>query len=104
MQDDQLIPAPRLPKRRVIARALLEFLGDGQIRDDDEICESLIQRFNIDESALPPCKRTGRPRFRNEIDFAKGLIGDKGKGDGLIRQVSDKHYQILPAGSAALSG
>ena len=52
---------------------------------------------------LPVCKKTGRPKFRNEIDFAKGRIGDKGKGKGWIRQVSDKHYQILPAGLAVLS-
>jgi restriction endonuclease Mrr len=97
------MPESRIPKRRVLARALVEFLSDGQVRDDDEICESLIQRFGIDESTLSVNKRTGRPRFRSEIDFAKGLAGDKGKGDGLIRQVSDKHYQILPAGLAALS-
>jgi hypothetical protein len=103
MPDDQSQPAPRIPKRRILGCALVEFLGDGQVHGDDEICEYLIRRFSIDESKLGVNKRTQRPRFRSEVDFAKGLVGDKGKGDGLIRQVSDKHYQILPAGLAALS-
>jgi hypothetical protein len=101
--EDHVTGAPRIPTRRVIADALLELLSDGQVRNDDEICESLIRRFGIDESTLSVNRRTRRPRFRSEIDFAKGLIGDKGKGQGLIRQVSDRHYQILPAGFAALS-
>lgn len=91
-----------IPKRYVLGRALVEFLGDGKVRNDVEICESLIRRFGIDEPSLGVCKRTHRPRFRNEVDFAKGLVGDKGKGKGWIRQVSHKHYQILPAGLATL--
>jgi len=81
----------------------MELLGDGLEHDDDWIRESLIRRFGVDESKIPVCKKTGRPRFRNEIDFAKGLIGDKGKGKGWIHQVSNRRYQILPAGLAQLS-
>jgi hypothetical protein len=91
------------PKRGALARPLLELLGDGLEHDDDWICESLIRRFGVDESKIPVCKKTGRPRFRNEIDFAKGRIGDEGKGKGWIHQVRPKHYQILPAGLAILS-
>jgi hypothetical protein len=90
------------PKRKALERPLLELLSDGAVHDDEEICESLIRRFGVNESKIPVCKRTGRPKFRNEIDWAKGRIGDKGKGKGWIRQVSDRHYQILPAGLAAL--
>lgn len=91
------------PKRKALELPLLELLGDGLVHDDDDICESLIRRFNVDESKIGVNKKTGRPKFRNEIDFAKGRIGDKGEGKGWIRQLSDKHYQILPAGLAALS-
>jgi hypothetical protein len=90
------------PKRKALELPLLELLGDGLVHDDDDICESLILRFHVDESKLSFTKK-GRPRFRNEIDWAKGRIGDKGEGKGWIRQVSDKHYQILPAGMAVLS-
>jgi hypothetical protein len=91
------------PKRKALERPLLELLGDGLVHDDDEICESLIRRFHVNESNLPVINKTRRPQFRNEIDFAKGRIGDKGKGKGWIRKVSEKHYQILPAGLATLS-
>jgi restriction endonuclease Mrr len=90
------------PKRKALERPLLELLSDGAVHDDDEICESLIRRFGVDESQLPIIKKTGRPKFRNEIDWAKARIGDKGKGKGWIHQVSDKRYQILPAGLDAL--
>jgi restriction endonuclease Mrr len=92
------------PKRKALERPLLELLRDGLVHDDDDICESLIRRFHVDESKIGVNKKTGRPKFRNEIDWAKGRIGDKGKGKGLIRQVGDRHYQILPAGLAVVSG
>ncbi len=91
------------PKRKALERPLLELLSDRLVHDDDEICESLVRRFGVNEASIGVNRKTGRPRFRNEIDWAKGRIGDKGKGKGWIRQVSDKHYQILPAGLAALS-
>jgi restriction endonuclease Mrr len=92
------------PKRKALERPLLELLSDGLVHEDDEICNSLVRQFGVDESKLGVIKKTGRPKFRNEIDFAKGKIGDKGKGKGLIHQVSDGRYQILPAGLAVLSG
>jgi hypothetical protein len=91
------------PKRKALQRPLLELLSDGLVHDDDEICESLVLRFRVDETRIGVNKKTGRPKFRNEIDFAKGRIGDKGKGKGWIRQVSDRHYQILPAGLEVVS-
>jgi restriction endonuclease Mrr len=92
-----------MPKRREISRALLELLSDGRVHDDNEICESLVHRFGVDESKLPVIKKTGRPKFRNEIDWVKVALGDKGRGKRLIRQVRPEHYQILPAGLAELS-
>jgi hypothetical protein len=91
------------PKRKALGMPLLELLSDGAVHDDDEICESLVRRFGVDESKLPIIKKTGRPKFRNEIDWVKVRLGDKGKGKGWIRQVNDRHYQILPAGLAVLS-
>jgi restriction endonuclease Mrr len=98
------MPDSSLPKRSAIARALLELLSDGRVYGDDEICESLIQRFGVDESKLPVLKKTGRPKFRNEIDWVKGDLGDEGRGKRFIRQVSEKKYQILALGLDQLRG
>jgi len=87
-----------MPKRPAIARALLELLGDGAVHNDDEICESLIGRFGVDESQLPIIKKTGRPKFRNEIDWVKVALGEGKRGKHMIRQISERHYQILPLG------
>jgi restriction endonuclease Mrr len=92
------MPDSLMPKRPAIARALLELLADGQVHDDEEICESLIRRFGVDESRLPIIKKTGRPKFRNEIDWVKVSLGE-----GKIRQISERHYQILPVGLAAVN-
>ena len=96
------MPAASIPKRPAIAHALLELLSDGAVHDDDEICESLIRHFGVDESRLPVIKKTGRPKFRNEIDWVKVSLGDKGRGKHMIRQIRERRYQILPLGLDAI--
>jgi hypothetical protein len=72
----------------MLARACC-FLGDGQVRDDDETREALINRFTVDESGFPVCRRTGCPRFRNEIDFA----GTATNGKGFTQRSSLKSFE-----------
>lgn len=92
-----------LPNRQSIAQALLEVLGDGQVHDDDNIVASLKERFGLSAADLAEqISNTGRSKFGNEIDWAKGDLGEGKRGRKLIQRVGNKKYKILPAGLAKL--
>lgn len=92
-----------LPDRQSIERALLESLGDGRVHNDDDIVDSLVKRFGLTAADLQEqIFKTGRSKFGNEIDWAKGNLGVGKRGKKLISQIAPKEYQILPAGLAKL--
>lgn len=92
----------RLPDRQSIRDALLEVLGDGRVRHDDDIVAALVKRFDLSTADLQERTNTGRSKFENEFDFAKGDLGEGKRGQKLIRRVGSKKYVISPAGLAKL--
>ena len=88
-----------LPDRASIERALLELLGDGKVHDDDDIVASLVKRFGLTAADLrEQIANTGRSKFGNRIDWAKGDLSEGKRGKKLIHRAGPKKYQILPAG------